>query len=747
MLLGDLSWRSPIVLGAARPGPVTVSVMLAALLAGLVLHGTVVDSSGLPVAHALVYLDGTQISTESDGGGRFELAIDDPRAGTLTVFRDGFSAVSRPFDPLDPLVVEPMRVVLSPAPIADVVTVTAPRAPAPPASSFGMRPLDVVRTPGAAADLMRALQTLPGVAQADEGAGLYVRGGDTSEVLVLLDDAVVFHPYRQETPGGGLFGSVEPFLLEGVSFATGGFSARYGDALSAVLDMHGLGRPESRQTAITVGLAGASISAALPVGERGGIRFSGNRSFPGLLFAVNGTPYFFDPLPGGWDVNTSAHYTSPEAGNFKLFVNASGDGVGVHVDSLSFGGLLRSSTAAGSASLHWERILDDTWRATATIGVTRYTRGLDVGVLDLDTTDLRASWRVSLERSFGAWQIRTGADGIDARTHLDGSVPAHGGDLGGISGKQVLDLRYGDVATGAFVEAARRWRGVTTTAGVRVQRFDLAGETDADPRVLAAVDVARGQKVTLAWGLYHQAPDAAYYGYVDRASGLAAMRAQHTIVGYEIGDESRGVHFRAEGYWKTYTDLPLEAVPGLFASTGYGSAHGLDFYAHVKRAPVDVIADYSWLDAARRWTPFDDRGKYPLPPGGTWSPAFDIPHTVHVLGRVDLTRAVAASAGWRISSGRLDTPVVGAVPSPSGYLPIFGPINSERLPYYERTDLTMSYLTQLPGLRSTILFASVANLFGRANFFEYSYSADFTTRRPVTSAAPRVVYFGATFLR
>src|SRR5262249_7791143 len=248
---------------------------------------------------ALVYVDGTQISTETDTAGKFELTLSPPRAGTLTVYRDGFTAVSMPFDPVDPLTLESMRVTLSPAPLIEMVTVVAARPPSPPPSTFGMRPLDVVRTAGSAADLMRALQTLPGVAQVDEGAGLYVRGGDTSEVLVLLDDAVVFHPYRQETPGGGLFGSVEPFLLDGVSFATGGVSARYGNALSAVLDMPGLGRPEFRQTAITVGLAGASMSAALPIGERGGVRVSGNRSFPGLLFAVNGTPYLFDPLPGG----------------------------------------------------------------------------------------------------------------------------------------------------------------------------------------------------------------------------------------------------------------------------------------------------------------------------------------------------------------------------------------------------------------------------------------------------------------
>src|SRR5262249_62320792 len=168
---------------------------------------------------------------------------------------------------------------------------------------------------------------------------------------------------------------------------------------------------------------------------------------------------------------------------------------------------------------------------------------------------------------------------------------------------------------------------------------------------------APGQRATFAWGIYHQAPDAAYYGYVDRANGgLTAMRAQHTIAGYEIGDERRPVHLRAEAYRKTYDALPLEAVPGFFSSTGYGSAHGLDLFAHVKRAPLDVIADYSWLDAERRWTPATDRRKYPVLPPGTWPPEFDITHTAHVLARVDLTRALAASAGWRISSGRLDTP-------------------------------------------------------------------------------------------
>jgi vitamin B12 transporter len=359
---------------------------------------------------------------------------------------------------------------------------------------------------------------------------------------------------------------------------------------------------------------------------------------------------------------------------------------------------------------------------------------------------------MTAERSVGAWTLRIGGDGIDARTHIDGSVPTRGGDLGGISGTTAIDVRYGEIVSGGYAEAQRRWGRLTTIAGGRVERFDLAGQTTIDPRLNLRIDLASHQQLSIVWGVYHQAPDASYYSHVGD-EGLQAMRAQHVVAGYEYGAEGETLHLRAEGYWKKYDALPLEQSrgadgAGLFTSDGYGSAHGLDFFAHVKQRRVDLTADYSWLSAERRWTAVLDRGKFTTPASGTWRPDFEIPHTAHVMARVDVTRGLSAGAGWRGSSGRLDTPVVGASVTPAGFAPIYAPvINSERLPRYERTDLTVTYLTQLLGSRSAILFASVGNLFARANFFEYAYSPDFSQRRPVTSAAPRVVYFGMTLMR
>ena len=101
---------------------------------------------------------------------------------------------------------------------------------------------------------------------------------------------------------------------------------------------------------------------------------------------------------------------------------------------------------------------------------------------------------------------------------------------------------------------------------------------------------------------------------------------------------------------------------------------------------------------------------------------------------------------WRSAAGRPHTPILGGVRSVNGVLPLFGPINSERLPRYERLDLSASWALPAAG-GAALLFASMDNALGRNNFFEYSYSPDYSSRRPVYSTAPRSFFVGVTFRR
>ena len=81
------------------------------------------------------------------------------------------------------------------------------------ASAFGktgksegavVRRMDVLMTPGGAADVFQALRALPGINAPAEGAALYVRGGDPNETVIRVDGAEIGHPYHYEGASGGL---------------------------------------------------------------------------------------------------------------------------------------------------------------------------------------------------------------------------------------------------------------------------------------------------------------------------------------------------------------------------------------------------------------------------------------------------------------------------------------------------------------------------------------------------------------
>lgn len=83
-------------------------------------------------------------------------------------------------------------------------------------------------------DVFKTLQLLPGVQTQTEGFNaLYVRGGDPSQNLILLDEAPIYNANH-------IFGLFSPFngdAIKNLSFWKGGFPARYGDRASSVIDL------------------------------------------------------------------------------------------------------------------------------------------------------------------------------------------------------------------------------------------------------------------------------------------------------------------------------------------------------------------------------------------------------------------------------------------------------------------------------------------------------------------------------
>jgi hypothetical protein len=327
-----------------------------------------------------------------------------------------------------------------------------------------------------------------------------------------------------------------------------------------------------------------------------------------------------------------------------------------------------------------------------------------------------------------------------------GSVPQRGGDLGGVSGASDFLVRTDDWHAGAYTEVAHHFARITPTLGVRTDYFSRAQAATVDPRIDLRFDVSRSSHLRIASGLYHQAPSASYYDQIRGADRLPPMAASHYVLGYESGDADGPAFLRIEAYHKRYRQLPLEDAAAGFTAEGYGTADGVDVFARRIWPRLELRGNASWLRARRRWTSDEQADRYPLP-AGTWRPDFDIPYSWQAVASFTVTRPLSIAASWKTAAGRPYTPVNGALPTAAGYVPVFGAINSGRLPRYERADVSASLMKPF-GVRSVaIFFASADNIAGRRNFFEYAYSADYTTRRPIVSTAPRTFYVGVSVTR
>lgn len=83
-------------------------------------------------------------------------------------------------------------------------------------------------------DIIRTLQTLPGVSAGNElMGGMYVHGGDGTDNLFLLDGV----PLYNISHFGGLFSAFNADVTRGLDFYKSGFPARYGGRLSSVVDV------------------------------------------------------------------------------------------------------------------------------------------------------------------------------------------------------------------------------------------------------------------------------------------------------------------------------------------------------------------------------------------------------------------------------------------------------------------------------------------------------------------------------
>ncbi|CAN5876609.1 hypothetical protein BH23GEM9_BH23GEM9_08160 [soil metagenome] len=578
-----------------------------------------------------------------------------------------------------------------------------------------LRRLDVYTMPGGTGEMLQALQAMPGATRAGDGAELYIRGGDPAETPVFFDGGRLAFPGRWESLQGSAMGVVDASVLRRAYFSSGGFSARYGNALSGVVDVETEGRPARPSYRIGANMVQAGGTARTQPGERTGLWGTVSATDTRLINRLNGEADLYTLAPQSVQGTGGVSFEPVPGVEFRSSVLSVGDRYTRAVQMNGHAGEFSSRSTMQHGSVFVRALQPGGRRGiSGSLTASRRANGMSFGVLDRERVDRAFGGRVEGDAVvFGATRVRSGAEILRYEAETGGTMPTSPGLAPGAP-SIVLPMQTETTwHAGGYVEAEHSpVQGLAVVAGMRLDRLPGESGVVLDPR-LAAAYTSGDWTMRAGAGLFHQGSWRARYRLPDPGQpGGVPRRAEHLVAGVERGGT---LSLRMEAYLKRYSDY-APAGDGPAATAGVNSG-------------VDAMARWSPRTGPGGWISYSLlRGRVDLHDGVQVPTALDVTHSFTAVARLPLG-AWELGTTTRYATGKPFTPLT-AVDHATG-MPTYGPIHSERLPDYRRLDGRVTRYLFGDG-RMALIYVEMLNLLDRRNVMSYTYSAD-ARRVPVNS--------------
>lgn len=222
------------------------------------LTGKVVDENGQPLELVNIALRDYPIGTSTNRKGEFLLRIPARREITIVFSSMGYVTVERKIEAgAEERVSVEVKLIRSTTEIGEVNVTESKR------NSGGLERIDPRLTSNlssAGGGAIEALiKTLPGVSSNNELSSQYsVRGGNFDENLVYVNDIEIYRPFLIRAGQQEGLSFINSDLVSSIEFSAGGFSARYGDKMSSVLDIK-YRKPTDLKGSVSGSLLGGSV--------------------------------------------------------------------------------------------------------------------------------------------------------------------------------------------------------------------------------------------------------------------------------------------------------------------------------------------------------------------------------------------------------------------------------------------------------------------------------------------------------
>ena len=554
------------------------------------------------------------------------------------------------------------------------------------------------------ADVFRTLQMLPGVQSGgDFSSALYVRGSTPDQNLIMLDGITIYNPYHL----GGIFSTFNTDAIKEADFHAGGFPARYGGRMGAILNVINREGNTEKITGsgnISLVTGKALIEGPLPKwkGIKGSWLLSGRRTyFDQFINLVTGTkgqfPYFFYDyqFKTNLDINQNHRLTYTRFYGDDILRFSSSD-----QSSNNIGGTSKNTYGVDwpwgnhTNGLTWRWIVSPSIVAKTFLSSSRYRYDFDFyfdikeTYIDNDSTfqnnlafdvvykDIIKDQTLETEIIWKANDIHTVTSGFQIKninfelvnkfiiTTLDTTFT-----------EKPLDMRNKTRELAAYIQD--KWsvtNNLKLQGGLRLAHYNLHDTLYVEPRIGMKYNFSSDMSFKINWGRYHQFlitandPDE-NFRLIDLWLGVPedkpASVSDHTILGFEYFSPD-DILFRVETYYKdfdnllslkqedVYTenedDVQTTTMNEFWDTDAY--AYGLELLAKKTSGKIKGWIGYTYAKTFNY-----------TPPNGWYAPNHDRTHTLNIVSTIELPKWVSdnleMSASLTASSGNPYTPIKG----------------------------------------------------------------------------------------
>lgn len=620
-------------------------------------------------------------------------------------------------------------------------------------SHIKMSPIQINAIPQIAeADLLRSLQTLPGILPiSDFSSALYIRGGTPDQNLYLLDGTDVYNPEH----AFGLFSTFNTDAAKQVDISKGGWGADRGGRLSAIIDITNLdGNRQHFEGKASISLLSAKTTLQMPIGNIGSLSGSLRRTYfdQTIAKAIDEVPdYYF------YDGSIKAFFDLDEDNNLTISAYGGRDVLDVVFNQNTGSDLgFEYNWGNKTGSIKWTHIFNPLLFADFWITASRFSSYLNFDGFEsneeniLDDITIKANLEYHYSNSLG---VKFGLE------------------------QKYFDVSYNSLSPGNEVRVHARpknymgfiqgsWKPSSLwdiNAGVRLNYFNSDTTFfDMSPRLSIKYRINKKSSLKFSTGIYNQ-----YLHRIPRFliadiwttsnKGINGSKSNHYIIGYQRelpGD----ISLELEGFYKTYTDIysydqnfltrlkpayfndkdqPVYTSGNALLNKGDGHSQGIELLIRREKGIINGWIGYSFANTKYRIQQINS--------GKEFEPRHDRTHTVNMVANIDLDNAIRKfygetarrdSSRWNLglnfiySSGQPITEpgsayFISSAPNDPSREVAFAPtqINQVRLPFYARLDLSLTWTLQYNGW-SMSPFLQIFNIGNRGNVWFATYGFD-----------------------